>query len=121
MHRATVLAALEDPSAAVRLAAALALVGVGVDVDTDVRPVGRTHVETDPRVLAALRGESLAIAAAPLHVRVVEHDPRLASSARVTLFLADGRALRLAPVGGESVVLHVPDTAAIVRLESAEP
>lgn len=116
-HRARVLAALEDDSAQVRLAAARSLARVGI-ADDDVRVIGRTHVETDDRVLAALRHEPLAMADAPLHVRVVDHDPGLAGGARVTILLADGRSLRLAPVHGEVIVRGVPDGTAIVTLAS---
>lgn len=119
VHHGAVLRALEDPSAQVRLAAAFALDGVGIARTTELRVIGRTHVETDARVVAALSGSSLAAAAAPIHVRVVEHDPSLAGSARVTVLLADGRALRVCPVDGEVLVPSAPDAPAIVRLGTA--
>jgi hypothetical protein len=121
VHRAVVLRALEDSSAQVRLAAAYALPGVGVEPRAHVRVIGRARVEEDPRVLAALRGATVVPAQAPLQVRVVEHDPSLAGMARVTLLLADGRALRLAPVDGVVIVPDVPDSPAIVRLATASP
>jgi len=118
IHRAVVLRALEDPSAQVRLAAALALARVGVDVQRDLRVIGRRHVEDDPRVLAALAGTTLPPSRAPLHVRVVEHDASLEASSRVTLLLADARSLRLTPIEGEIFVPGVPDAPALVELES---
>lgn len=121
VHRAVVLRALEDTAPGVRLAAARALAAVGVDGAGELRVVGRRHVETDAAVRAALDGASLDPAEAPLHVRVVEHDPALAGRARVTVWLADGRALRLAPVDGEVLVPGVPDAAAVVRLSTAPP
>ena len=113
-HPASMLRALEDPSPQVRLVAARAL-----GASSDPRVVGRRHVEEDPRVLAALRGEAIMLASAPLHVYVVEHDASRPGTARVTIFLADGRSLRLSPHDGTIVLLGVPDAPAIVQLGSA--
>ncbi len=110
-HPALMLRALEDRSAQVRLVAARAL-----GASTDPRVVGRMHAEEDPRVLSALRGEPIATAPLPLHVRVVDHDASETGLARVTFFLADGRSLRLAPCHGSIVLFGVPDAPAIVQL-----
>ena len=113
-HRASLFRALDDPSAHVRLAAARAL-SIGID-QAHVRVVGRARVETDAGVLYALRGEPIALAAAPLVVRVVEHDPESPAASSVTIFLADGRAFSLCPIDGNVVVRGVPDALSVAEL-----
>jgi hypothetical protein len=118
-HRARIALALEDEAASVRTAAARALVALPAEPVSEIRRAGRARIEHEDDVRAALAGIPLALAAAPLRLRV---DVRGEASpeSEVEIALASGQVLVLAPAGGEIVLFGVPDRTAHVRLVDPE-